>query len=188
MLDWFKRWIHPNTTNRVQWLSLDFSKKQNSIQGLFGAARLPSLLCMLLQRSALARANADRLPSARVTGCCSPVLLGSCLTALGSFCCAGASEAAQKLGIVLRFAFVRDLACCNTERTDNGLVLRPFVLPRLVSLLRVAQCPFVRLRSAQSELTEDQKKAILESSKLDKVLTATNNEEGKIVKLLLLGE
>jgi len=38
-----------------------------------------------------------------------------------------------------------------------------------------------------SSLTEDQKRAIAESNRLDKMLNSTNSEESKVVKLLLLG-
>jgi GTPase SAR1 family protein len=38
-----------------------------------------------------------------------------------------------------------------------------------------------------SSLTDDQKRAISESNKLDKMLTTSSSEEGKVVKLLLLG-
>jgi GTPase SAR1 family protein len=38
-----------------------------------------------------------------------------------------------------------------------------------------------------SSLTEDQKRAIAESNKLDKMLNSTSNEEQKVIKLLLLG-
>jgi len=38
-----------------------------------------------------------------------------------------------------------------------------------------------------SSLTDDQKKAIAESNKLDRMLTSTSTEESKVIKLLLLG-
>jgi len=38
-----------------------------------------------------------------------------------------------------------------------------------------------------SSLTDDQKRSIAESNKLDRMLTSTSTEESKVIKLLLLG-